>query len=256
MKSFNNLRTTNPEVAGSNPVGCTNRLILLSLFSSAKLALKPVTTFFRFVTTIPCAFGHGDYYKAILPPMDTHSHHGGQPLFPSRIFHMVAAQVLRGKPYNVPYLQGGDFLLALRDIWSFLKVFFGRLLISFKPPFSIFLLASVLSFWSFSPANAADSWSKQDIVLEVTYQALLAIDWGQSRQIARNPEQYYEYNPLLGRHPSTTWVNTYFAASALLHLGVTHYLPKKCRPYFQGFTIGVETTSVVNNFSVGLRLSW
>jgi hypothetical protein len=41
--------------------------------------------------------------------------------------------------------------------------------------------------------------------------------------------------------------------AALAHLGITHILPKKCRPYWQRISIGVSAGCVISNFSIGLR---
>lgn len=42
-----------------------------------------------------------------------------------------------------------------------------------------------------------------------------AIDWGQTRTIAANPDRWQEMNPFLGRNPSASQVNRYFAALVL-----------------------------------------
>lgn len=125
-----------------------------------------------------------------------------------------------------------------------------------RRPFSIFLLSLLLGFLVTTPAGAADPWSKQDIALEGVYLVLHLIDWGQTRQIANDPEHYHEMNPIIGKHPSTGRVDVYMATSALLHLGVTHFLPKECRPYFQGVTLAMQGTVVMHNFSIGLGFSW
>jgi hypothetical protein len=50
---------------------------------------------------------------------------------------------------------------------------------------------------------AADPWSRQDIALEGAYIVLHVVDWGQTRDIASQPDKYHEsFNPFLGEHPS------------------------------------------------------
>lgn len=106
-------------------------------------------------------------------------------------------------------------------------------------------------------ATAADPWTKQDVALEATYILLHALDWGQTRQIARAPDRYYEaLNPLLGRHPSQGRVDAYFALSTIAHAGITHLLPAKYRPYWQGVTIGISGYCVGLNLSIGLGFRW
>jgi hypothetical protein len=119
-------------------------------------------------------------------------------------------------------------------------------------------LLLLLALVVFTPTNtlAADKWSTQDKSLEATYQVLHFIDWRQTRYIAKNPDDYYEMNPILGKHPSTTTVDLYFIAGAILHPIVTHYLPEKYRPWWQGITITMSGTCVVNNFVVGIKMDF
>lgn len=105
-------------------------------------------------------------------------------------------------------------------------------------------------------ASAFAPWSRQDIALESTYVAIHILDWGTTLDIADNPSKYYEYNPILGRHPSREKVNLFFAAGIPLHLGITYALPKRWRPYWQYFSIGMNGICVINNFSIGLKLSF
>ena len=97
-------------------------------------------------------------------------------------------------------------------------------------------------------------WSKQDVALETTWQVIHVLDWGTTLDSASQPDQYYEINPILGKHPSRGKVNAYMTAGALFHFGMTHALPPSCRPYWHGITIAVSSTCVINNFSVGLNV--
>lgn len=107
-----------------------------------------------------------------------------------------------------------------------------------------------------SNALSFDPWSKQDVGLEVGYQLIHLIDWGQTRQIARQPDKYYEINPILGRHPETSKVNAYMALSGLAHIAITHVLPQEYRPLFQGITILIAGGVVAHNMSIGLSVAW
>jgi hypothetical protein len=118
------------------------------------------------------------------------------------------------------------------------------------------ILAFVLFFGFARPARAADPWSKQDIALETLWEGIHLMDWSQTRQIATQPDRYFERNPILGQHPSKQYVNVYMLSGAVLHPVVTNFLPKKYRPYFQGISIAMSGTCVVNNFSIGLGLKW
>jgi hypothetical protein len=120
--------------------------------------------------------------------------------------------------------------------------------------FRRFIEGFFILFLMVSPALAADPWSKQDIALEGVYLALKTIDMGQTLDIAGQPDKYYEVNPVLGRQPSQSAVYAYFLTTSLLHIGVTHVLPAKYRPWFQGVTIGLSGACVIHNYSIGLQV--
>jgi hypothetical protein len=119
-------------------------------------------------------------------------------------------------------------------------------------------LLLLLALIVFTPTKslATDKWSTQDKTLQATYLTLKFIDWRQTRTIAKNPDDYYEMNPILGKHPSTTEVDIFFASTAILHSIVTHYLPSKYRPWWQGITITVSGACVINNFAVGIKMDF
>ncbi len=119
-------------------------------------------------------------------------------------------------------------------------------------------LLLLLALVVFTPycAGGRNKWSTQDKTLEGTYQVLHVLDWGQTRDIAKNPDKYYEMNPILGKHPSTTEVDIYFITTAILHPIVTHLLPNTWRPWWQGITISVSGVCVVNNFAVGIKMDF
>jgi hypothetical protein len=118
-------------------------------------------------------------------------------------------------------------------------------------------LLLLLALIVFTPTKslAADIWSKQDKTLQATYLTLKFIDWRQTRTIAKNPDDYYEMNPILGKHPSTTEVDIFFASTAILHSIVTHYLPSKYRPWWQGITITIKIVWTVCTITVD-RTVW
>lgn len=103
----------------------------------------------------------------------------------------------------------------------------------------------------------ADSdWTKGDTIMELTWQVINVIDYGQTMEISNNPDKWVEYNPILGEHPTNGEVNTYFIAGALLHVGIAYVIPKRWRPWFECITITSSSTCVVNNFSAGIKMRW
>lgn len=85
-------------------------------------------------------------------------------------------------------------------------------------------------------------------------------DWGQTLDIARNPTEYHEYNPILGDHPSVSDVNTYFAIAIPVQIGVgfllEEYAGKKWRNAFWSGCIGLELGMVANNYNLGLKINF
>lgn len=108
------------------------------------------------------------------------------------------------------------------------------------------------------PNNAScssfDEWSTQDIALEVIWQGVNFLDWGTTSDGVSMPNKYRENNPILGDHPNREALGLYMGLGALAHLGITHILPAKYRPYFQAVTIAASGACVINNFSIGLNL--
>ena len=107
-----------------------------------------------------------------------------------------------------------------------------------------------------TPVSASDPWTSGDVGRESVYQVLHAVDYLQTREIARHPEKYYERNPILGNHPSEGNVALYFAATSLLHLGVAYALPRGLREPFQYVTILIPAGMVAHNFGLGIKIQW
>jgi hypothetical protein len=84
---------------------------------------------------------------------------------------------------------------------------------------------------------------------------LLAADWSQTAYISRNPDQYYERNPILGDHPSSQSVNLYMGAWMIVHPLVTHILIHTYPdlvPYWQWGFIAIEGACVIGNNQNGI----
>lgn len=112
------------------------------------------------------------------------------------------------------------------------------------------MLRFVLLLLLSSNACAFDEWSEADKTREAVYLALDAVDWMQTRNIARNPAEFYETNSYLGEHPSVGKVNGYFASMMLLHVGVVTVLPSKHRALFQLTSIVYEAIFVAGNYQL------
>jgi hypothetical protein len=108
---------------------------------------------------------------------------------------------------------------------------------------------------STSFAHAAE-WTQADTAREVTYQVIAAMDWMQTRTIAKHPKQWHEYNVVLGKHPSVDRVNAYFAATVLAHYYISKALPQDWREGWQSVSIGFEGAVVAHNIHVGIQMSF
>jgi len=121
---------------------------------------------------------------------------------------------------------------------------------------AVAIVASLLAFIASPPKSVAAEWTKADIGLEITYGLAHIIDWRQTRYIAKNPHLYHETNFALGEHPSTKKVDIYFGLTGIGHIAVTHLLSSKYRPIWQSVWIGIETSHIANNYSIGIKVDW
>ena len=119
----------------------------------------------------------------------------------------------------------------------------------------------------------ADDWTTGDKYREATYLVLHTLDWRQTLYIAEHPREYFERNPFVAggsRNPSDSEINRYFIASGILHIAMSHYLPKAgrllpeawqrtlyvdgWRSAFQYISIGVQAGVVARNYQVGVKI--
>lgn len=106
-----------------------------------------------------------------------------------------------------------------------------------------------------SVARAGD-WTGLNTGLEVAHAALLTIDWRQTRWAQERPNEYYEINPALSRHPSAGRIDTWFIAWEVLHPVISYVLPNPYRYAWQAGTLGLEIYCVNKNYNVGVKLKW
>lgn len=71
-----------------------------------------------------------------------------------------------------------------------------------------------------------------------------------------NPDQYREFNPILGSHPSVGEVDLYMGGWMLLHPIISDMLPPEYRKYWQYISIGVSGGCVLNNMNLGIGFGW
>lgn len=113
--------------------------------------------------------------------------------------------------------------------------------------------AIILTIAAMLTWGCASKWTAGDTYRHATFTGLMMADYLQTLEISRNPDKYYERNPILGNHPSQGEVTAYFAGSYALVTGAAMVLPAPYRDALQYVAIGVEAGAVANNFSIGLR---
>ena len=101
--------------------------------------------------------------------------------------------------------------------------------------------------------GCASKWTAGDSYRHATFTGLMLADYLQTIEISRNPDRYYERNPILGNHPSEAEVTAYFIGSYALVSAAAVALPPPYRDCLQYLAIGVEAGAVASNFSIGLR---
>lgn len=103
----------------------------------------------------------------------------------------------------------------------------------------------------------SSEWKPIDKALLVGSTAMLVVDWGQTRYIAKHPDTYHELNPILGKHPSLSRVNAYFSAAIVGNYLIAEYLiPPEARSLYLGVVTGVELAVVGRNKHLGIKLSF
>ena len=120
-----------------------------------------------------------------------------------------------------------------------------------------FFFALIATFALQAQAQTTNTeWTTTQYALLTSALTLHVVDWGQTRTIAMNPDKYHETNPILGRHPSTGKVNTYFAATALLIPTLAHLIPE-WRSEILMLWVGVEAVATARNkFVFGINTTW
>ena len=93
---------------------------------------------------------------------------------------------------------------------------------------------------------------KANIVL---FNVMQGIDMLQTLEIA-NDDDYYETNPILGKHPSEAHVVAYFVFRGFAHYHATNIIPQKYRNYFHGYNIIYNFNTIKDNHELGIRIDF
>lgn len=93
-----------------------------------------------------------------------------------------------------------------------------------------------------------------DVLVLIVLAILLALDWLQTRQIAKHPDRWYEsWNLVLPAHPSLRQVDGYFALVGAATVLLAYLLPADARLVLAGAFAVLEATCVVHNYRNDIR---
>ena len=96
-------------------------------------------------------------------------------------------------------------------------------------------------------------WDRTDSLLLTTALTTIAIDWGQTRDISRNPDRFHEGNPILGTHPGIGTVDKYFALAMAGTAVTAGFLTPTPRKWFLGGVTAVQVFVIISNHRIGIR---
>jgi hypothetical protein len=139
-----------------------------------------------------------------------------------------------------------------------------------------FLLAVGFVLFLLSSCVRSRNWTRADTNRQAVFTAVELVDWGQTRRIVTErtqhslvtrPDgsstetfggrnQWQEFNPLLGEHPSIGTVNAYFPAVIVGDALLAYLLPPEWRAGFQCVSIGAGLVTVTFNLGNGLGIGW
>lgn len=101
-------------------------------------------------------------------------------------------------------------------------------------------------------------WTKDQQYMWGAYTLVWALDFGQTRDIAKRPDEYREKyaEAWLGRHPSVGRVNNMLVLEYVATYVASTQLESGCRTALLLALIVFHGTMVGNNNAVGLKVDW
>ena len=112
---------------------------------------------------------------------------------------------------------------------------------------------AILFLWCFGLSAQAKDWTDDERKMFIASQMLITADWLQTRNIARNPDSYKEYNPILGEHPTVGSVNVFFLSQLVGNYYLTEYFAENRMVWLQVHNV-IRGGVVVRNASIGISM--
>jgi len=118
------------------------------------------------------------------------------------------------------------------------------------------IVGTILLVLSLNTHADSREWTTEEKLWGATTGVLLAADWATTRNMThRYNEGYYERNPLLPRHPSTTTVDLYFLAITPMVFLAADYFSDYRKEILQATSL-IELIAVGNNLRIGLKFQF
>lgn len=105
-------------------------------------------------------------------------------------------------------------------------------------------------------AGLFSGWTPSQKVLWGTYTAAWAVDLGQTRHIAKNPDYFHENSAryAIGEHPSVGDVHAFFVAHYIKNYIIAEILGDKWRSIYLGSITVEHGLCIGNNKSIGIKV--
>ena len=118
------------------------------------------------------------------------------------------------------------------------------------------LLGIILILLSLHVHAGSQEWTTEEQLWGATTGVLLLGDWATTNNMThRYNENYHEYNPLLGKHPTANTVNLYFlTVTPIVFLAADSF--GAYRKEILQATSAVELIMVGNNLRIGLHFQF
>lgn len=101
------------------------------------------------------------------------------------------------------------------------------------------------------------NWKDENTEMQVLHGILQTIDWGQTRDIARNPDKFIERNQQLGSNPSTGKVDKHFALTELSNVAAALLIKNpELRKLFQVLSVGSQNRVAGRNQEIGIKMDF
>jgi hypothetical protein len=118
------------------------------------------------------------------------------------------------------------------------------------------LLGIILVLLSLNAHAETREWTSEEKLWGATTGVLLLGDWATTNNMTRRySENYYEHNPLLGKHPTANTVNLYFLVVTPAVFLAADYFEDYRKEILQA-TSALELIIVGNNLRIGLHFQF